>query len=135
MWTHSLKVFLSLVVLILVMDLVWIGFVAKGFYDRELGQMARRKEGRLAPLIWPIVVVYLFMPAGIQAFVLPRAAGASVPVQAGWGAFFGLLLYGLYDFTNYSLLAGWSLAMVGMDVVWGAFLCAVATVVGAYLSH
>jgi uncharacterized membrane protein len=132
--TQTLKLFGSLLVLIFVLDLAWIGVCAKGFYDRELGNLARRKDGRLAPLIWPIVVVYLLMPAGILAFVLPRAVGVGLAQQAGWGAAFGAMLYGLYDFTNYALLAGWTLRMVVVDVVWGAFLCAVSTVLAVWLN-
>jgi uncharacterized membrane protein len=79
----------------------------------------------LAP-IWPAAaLVYVLLALGVVAFVLPRAAGL-VSAGAMWGALLGLVIYGLYNLTNYSTLARWPLAMTIVDIAWGAFACAAA---------
>ncbi len=46
-----------------------------------------------------------------------------------YGALFGLVVYGVYDFTNYSTLRQWPFVLALVDVAWGAVAsaaCAVA---------
>jgi len=71
---------------------------------------------------WALIV------AGIQFFVLPRA-GHTPQVYALflWGALYGLVLYGVYDLTNYAVVKGWPLTITVVDMLWGAFACAMAT--------
>lgn len=101
-------------------DLVWLGFFAKDFYRQELDRVS---PGRNASFLrkWPAVLLtYLLMSLGLVAFVLPKA---STPlIGSFWAALLGLIIYGVYDLTNFLTLANWSLRMVMVDVAWGAFL-------------
>jgi uncharacterized membrane protein len=77
----------------------------------------RLADGGIAPN-WPAAfVVYVLLGTGIALFVLPRAS--TVPLAAGYGALFGLVVYGVYDFTNYSTLRQWPLVLALADVAWG----------------
>ena len=42
---------------------------------------------------------------------------------AAAGALFGLIAYGIYDFTNLSTLRGYPLQLAVVDTLWGTFLC------------
>jgi uncharacterized membrane protein len=76
---------------------------------------------------WPAAVVaYALLGAGIAFFVIPRAP--TVPVAAAHGALFGLVVYGVYDFTNYSTLRQWPFVLTLADVAWGT--CASAACAG-----
>lgn len=121
---HSLKVFLLTLPVFLVLDFIWLAVLMSGFYKSALGQLARTSGGDLAPN-WPAAaVVYLLAVAGLVAFVLPRTSPASPLWHAWtWGALFGLVSYGLYDFTNYSTLNGWPLRLTAVDTLWGAMVC------------
>ena len=44
------------------------------------------------------------------------------------GALFGVVVYGVYDFTNYSTLRQWPFALTLVDVAWGAVASAAASV-------
>ena len=55
-------------------------------------------------------------------FVAPRAN--SLSGAAILGALFGLVVYGVYDLTNYSTLREWPLRLTIADIVWGAVACA-----------
>ena len=60
-------------------------------------------------------------------FVIPRAP--TVPLAAAYGALFGLVVYGVYDFTNYSTLRQWPFVLTLADVAWGAVASAACAVV------
>jgi len=101
----------------MVLDGLWLGLLMKNFYRDQLAPIARLGAGGMAPN-WPAAfVVYVLLGAGIALFVIPRAS--SVPQAAAYGALFGLVVYGVYDFTNYSTLRQWPLALVFADVSWG----------------
>ena len=100
----------------MVLDGVWLGLVMKNFYRDQLAPIVRLGDGGIAPN-WPAaVVVYALLGTGIALFVIPHAS--TVPLAAARGALFGLVVYGVYDFTNYSTLQQWPLALA--DVAWGA---------------
>jgi uncharacterized membrane protein len=61
--------------------------------------------------------VYALLGTGIALFVIPRAS--TVSLAAVYGALFGLVVYGVYDFTNYSTLRQWPFVLTLVDVAWG----------------
>jgi uncharacterized membrane protein len=108
----------------MVLDGVWLGVVMKGFYRDQLAPIVRLVDGGIAPN-WPAaVVVYALLGIGIALFVVPRAS--TIPSAAAYGALFGLVVYGVYDFTNYSTLRQWPFVLTLADVAWGAAASAIA---------
>src|SRR4051812_26691287 len=102
----------------MVLDGVWLGLLMKTFYRDQLAPIVRLGNGGIAPN-WPAaLVVYALLGTGIALFVIPRAP--AVPLAAAYGALFGLVVYGVYDFTNYSTLRQWPLVLALADVTWGA---------------
>jgi uncharacterized membrane protein len=100
------------------LDFVWLGLLMSGFYRQQLAPIARLANGSFAPH-WPSAfAVYVLLGLGIAAFVVPRAT--SVLAAAGYGALFGLVTYGVYDFTNYCTLKDYPLVLVFVDLAWGA---------------
>jgi uncharacterized membrane protein len=126
----NIKLFCLLLPVFLVLDLLWLGGVMKGFYSHELGELARRQGTALAPRWLAAALVYLLIPAGIVLFVRPvLGADDSLPVVFAKGALFGLILYGVYDLTNLAVLAKWTLCMTLADIAWGCVLCGTCSVV------
>jgi uncharacterized membrane protein len=106
-----------------VLDGLWLGLVMKEFYRSQLAPIGRITNGTFAPN-WPAaLVVYALLGVGLALFVTPRAS--SVLSAAGYGALFGLVVYGVYDFTNYSTLRQWPFALTLVDVAWGATASAI----------
>ena len=111
----------------MVLDGVWLGLLMKNFYREQLAPIVRLGDGGMAPN-WPAAfVVYVLLGAGIALFVIPRAP--TVPVAAAYGALFGLVVYGVYDFTNYSTLRQWPFVLTLADVAWGAVASAACAAV------
>jgi uncharacterized membrane protein len=110
-----------------VLDGLWLGVIMKTFYRDQLAPVARMADGSLAP-IWPTaILVYVLLAGGVAALVVPRAASAGS--AALFGALFGLVVYGVYDLTNYSTLAGWPGLVTIVDIAWGTSACALVAVV------
>ena len=129
---QNLKSFAIVLVLpiFLLIDLLWLGIVMKGFYSRELGELARRQGDALAPRWGAALLVYLLIPGGIVLFVRPLLGENATAVQAfGWGAAFGFVLYGVYDLTNLAVLDKWTVRMTLADIAWGCVLCGITAVV------
>jgi len=107
-----------------VIDLIWLGVVAKGFYQKNLKYILSPNVNWTAAIIF-----YLIYIAGILIFaVLPAVAKDSLRHAAVWGALFGFFTYATYDLTNLALLKDWPIIIVIVDILWGVVLCsAVAT--------
>lgn len=111
-------------------DLVWLGVVAKGFYQRQIGHLMR------PDVQWaPAVLFYLVYVAALVVFVAaPAAEHRSVGRAVAYGAFFGLAAYAAFDLTGLALLEGFPLGAALVDLAWGTFLSALvsaAAVLGA----
>ena len=105
-------------VVFMVLDGVWLGLLMKNFYRDQLAPIVRLAGGSIAPN-WPAaIVVYVLLGIGIALLVIPRAP--TIPLAAAYGALFGLVVYGVYDFTNYSTLRQWPFVLALADVTWGA---------------
>jgi uncharacterized membrane protein len=111
----------------MVLDGLWLGLLMKSFYRERLAPIARLGSGGMEPN-WPAaLVVWALLGTGIATFVIPRAP--TVALAAAYGALFGLVVYGVYDFTNFSTLRQWSLVLTFVDIAWGVVAsaaCAVA---------
>jgi uncharacterized membrane protein len=108
----------------MVLDGLWLGVLMKTFYRDQLAPIVRLANGGIAPN-WPAaLVVYVLLGVGIALFVIPRAS--TVWSAAGYGALFGLVVYGVYDFTNYSTLRQWPFVLTLADVAWGIVASAAA---------
>lgn len=104
--------------IILGVDFVWLGVVAKSFYEKQLNGFERVVR-------WPAIgLVYLILALGMVFLVLPKVGGNAKSALL-WGAVYGLVVYGVYDLTNLATLKNWTVTMVVVDMLWGAVLCGI----------
>jgi uncharacterized membrane protein len=119
-----LKLYALTVPVFFIIDLIWLGAVAKGFYQKNLSFV-------LSPQVnWPAAILfYLLYIAGILIFaVVPAVSKDSWQHAMVYGALFGFFTYMTYELTNLALLKDWPLNIVVVDIIWGVVLCtAVAT--------
>lgn len=98
-------------------DLVWLGWLAKGFYQTKIGHL-------LGPVNYGAAIAfYLIFIVGIIIFaVVPALDSGSVWKAVLLGALFGFFTYATYDLTNYATLRDWPLIVVMADMIWGMFI-------------
>lgn len=113
-WTYA-----AALLTLAAMDGIWLGFVARNFYQREMVAVAAESFRAV-----PAVLFYLGYPAGLLALALhPQPATL---LEAVWrAALVGLLAYATYDLSNMATLKQWSVQLALVDVVWGVCLSAV----------
>jgi len=118
-------------VLFVALDLIWFKF-SGSFFKGEVSSIARlNADGSWDVRLVPAILVYLVMSVGIVWFVLPQVN--SVTSALVWGGLFGLVMYGIYDFTNLATLSAWTTKFVVVDILWGTVLCATVTTITYYL--
>lgn len=107
----------------LVLDLAWLGVVARGLYDAALG-LLRRPE-----VFWPAALLfYALYVAATVAWAVLRTSG---PLHAARrGAALGLVAYATYELTNWAVLRDWPAWIVPIDVAWGVALTGTAALAG-----
>src|ERR1700743_1023814 len=108
-------------------DLLFLGFVARGFFASQVGDML----GEIRPA--PAILFYLLYLAGILVFVSGSAA-ATPSSTLRYGALFGFFCYMTFELTSLSLLKHWTWPVVLVDVSWGTFVPAVSSTAGRVIA-
>lgn len=123
---NYIKLFITTSIVFFLLDMLWLGFIAKDLYIKNYGPWLRLADGSLEPLWWAAFVVYLLLVLGILIFVIPNAQG-SVIAALGYGALFGLITYGVYDFTCLAVFKDFPVPIAFIDTAWGIVLCAITS--------
>lgn len=99
-------------------DVIWLGVIAKGVYAKELGHLMKERVN------WPAAFIfYAIFVGGLVFFVInPAVAEASLAKALTLGALFGFVAYSTYDLTNLSVLKDWPLKITFIDIAWGSIL-------------
>ena len=109
---NTLIIFITSLVSYLVLDLLWLGVIAKPFITKWLAPWMT--DGFK---LWPAAIVYALLALGTTFFIVPKMT--SLGMAFLWGALLGLIIYGVYDFTNYATIANWPLKFLFVDWAWG----------------
>lgn len=106
-----LHVLITLIIYTL-LDLIFINFLAKGFIQRQVGQLLATEPNLMAGLLF-----YCIFSVGLLYFCIWPAETAAKALFNG--AFFGLVAYATYELVNRALLADWPWKLVVVDLAWG----------------
>ena len=87
--------------------------VIKGHFAR---QIAAVQGSPMVVNVSAAIATYVFLIFGLNYFIIR-------PGRSAWDAFLlGLVVYGVYDFTNLALLSKWQLFTAVTDTLWGGAL-------------
>ena len=117
----NLTIFLLLYILsvpiFFVIDMVWLGYIARGFYQRQIGHV-------LGAVNWPAAIgFYLIYLVGVTYFATyPAFLHGDWTTAVMVGGLFGFFTYATYDMTNLATLPQWPVQIVVVDVLWGTVL-------------
>lgn len=117
--------YLLTLVVFVVIDLLWLGGIAKSTYDNQLKALMKPK-----PALLVAAVFYILFALGLMIFVIYPAMSAHTGTGSWWkGSLFGLFTYGTYDLTNLTTLKDWPLKITLIDLAWGTVLATLTTLV------
>lgn len=124
-WSVFFKLYAVAVVTFLVIDLIWLGVVARSFYQAQIGHLMRANVNWAAAIAF-----YLVFVVGIVVLVVwPAVEHQSLARAVLLGALFGLVTYAAYDLTNLATLEAFPLTVALVDLAWGSVLCSIVSAV------
>jgi uncharacterized membrane protein len=114
-----------------VIDMVWLGLIAKSFYATQIGYLMKTDINWTAAILF-----YLLFIVGLVLFVImPAVEKGSWVHSLLFGALFGLITYATYDLTNLATLKDWPLLVTVVDLAWGAVLAAAVSIVTYFIAN
>jgi uncharacterized membrane protein len=113
-----LKQYIIAFIVFFIIDLFWLGIVAKNLYREHLGFLLSPSPNWLAAMAF-----YLLYIVGIIFFVVnPAIEKGSWRYALFAGIFFGFITYATYDLTNLATIKNWPLKITIIDLIWGSSL-------------
>jgi len=125
-------------IILLVLDAGYIYTIKNGYF----GMLRNIQGGHSVELnVYAAIFSYVFVIGGLTLFVLPYAQKMMDTIDGNLsvmnkiyiavvvGGLFGAIINGVYNTTNMALFKNFSLQFALFDIVWGAFLYYVATLV------
>lgn len=110
--------FLVAFTVFMVIDLIWLGFIAAPFYRNQIGFLMAKNVNWGAAILFYII----FIAAMVVFVIQPAITEQSLMSAVLMGALFGLVTYATYDLTNLATLEGWPITLVIVDIIWGMTL-------------
>ncbi len=113
-------------IIFLVIDLIWLNFIAKDLYQKEIGSLLLKN-----PNLIPALLFYLlFIFALLVLILIPGIESGTIGKTLIFAAIFGLTTYATYDLTNLATLDGWNLKITVIDLIWGTSVSTLTTFLG-----
>jgi uncharacterized membrane protein len=126
------KLFISYIltfIVFFIIDMAWLGFIAKDLYKKYLGDLLSEQVNWVAAIIF-----YVLFIVGVFIFaILPSVEKNSLSSAVTLGALFGFFTYATYDLTNLATLKGWPKNIVIIDIIWGSVLTAIVSTSGFFI--
>ena len=111
--------------LVITIDFFWIKFYMADQYTTLIASI--QNTSMIVRFI-PTVLAYITIILPIVLFVMPKVSYLNrFSDSLLYGGIMGACMYGLFSTTNYALLKNWSLKVLILDTVWGAFLYTIVT--------
>ena len=124
--TRHLVAYAATLGVMVALDLLWLGVIAKPIYQRGIGHLMAEQ-----PRIGVAALFYMVFALGLTIFaVAPGGSAAGWAKTAGTGALFGFFCYATYDLTNLATLRDWPVGVSLLDMAWGTAASAVAALAG-----
>ena len=113
-------IYLSFLITMIAIDLVWLLGFAKNLYRNEMGDLMASEPKLIAGLAF-----YLLYALGVCIFVIiPALSKQSLLYALQYGALFGLFCYMTYDLTNLAVIRDFPTRLAFVDIAWGSFVTA-----------
>lgn len=124
--TKFFAAYAATITVMLVLDVLWIGVVAKPLYQQGIGHLMAEQ-----PRLGVAVAFYLMYAVGLVVFAVNHGGSAGDWKSAMlYGALFGFFCYATYDLTNLATLRNWPASLALIDIAWGTSVSAVCAGAG-----
>lgn len=116
-------------IVLLAIDYIYLNSMKK--YYSNLIKNIQGNELKLR--IVPTIFVYLLLYLGWYNFIFINKKQISNNKLLLNSFILGIVIYGVYELTNYAIIDKWTFKSVLIDTVWGGILLSLLTLVSLYL--
>lgn len=119
-------------VVLLILDFLWIGLYMGKKYTKEVPKI---QGSDMDPKVIYAIFAYLLMVIGLNIFVVPNISKENRLMDSlKYGFTFGIVMYGVYDFTAATVFKDWNIQLALVDVMWGGFVYFMAAYIGSFFA-
>lgn len=118
-----LKKLLISSILMLGLDIMYLG-TTRNYYASVVQSI---QKSPMTVRLFSAALTYLIMIIGLYYFILSENRH---PLEA---FLFGIVIYGVYEFTTYAIFNNWTPFAVVLDTIWGGCLMAMTTFFTQYI--
>ena len=119
-------IYVAIFLIMLVIDMLWLGVIAKPLYQQGIGHLMAAKPNLVAAGLF-----YVIFPIGLMFFaVIPDGVSPEWKRVLINAAVFGFFAYATYDLTNLAIMKNWPIGLSLIDVAWGTFASTVSAAAG-----
>ena len=117
----------------LVMDAAYV-ISSKGTYMKAVSAVSGSVPKDMAKIVICAVCAYALMALGWTMIVVPAISKKKDRIVSGanLGALYGLVLYGIFNFTTGAMFDAWSWPIIVRDTLWGTSSLAAYTALYAW---
>lgn len=117
------KVLLNILIILTVIDSIYL-YLTKSLFEKMVLQI---QNSEIQIRLSGAIMVYILITIGLYYFIIKEKKS---PYEA---ALLGLVIYGVFDFTNYAIFKNYDIYTGLIDTTWGGILCGLTTYI-YYLS-
>ena len=116
---------------LLILDILWIMFFMGKKYQEQIPQI---QGTQLKTNSTMAIFAYMLMVLGLVIFVLPNIReGYELRDSLMYGFLFGIIVCGVYEFTNATVFEKWNINIAFIGVLWGGFVYFISSYIGSIL--
>ena len=124
--TRTLAAFAATALVMMLLDFIWLGYVAKPLYQQGMGHLMAEQ-----PNIPVALLFYAIYATGLMLFaVLPHEAAEGWRKTLTAAALFGFFAYATYDLSNLATLKDWPASLTVLDIAWGSLVSLLSAAAG-----
>ena len=120
---RTIAAYLTTMVVMMMLDSLWIGFIAASMYENGIGHLMAKEPNLIAAIIFYIIFI-----ASLMVFAITPNGDIKKAMRAA--AIYGFFTYSTYEFTNMATLINWPVGMAVIDIVWGITISTISAVAG-----
>lgn len=105
-----------LFVIIIIIDALYLSIIK----NKYSSMITRIQNQEMKVNLWSALLVYIFVAFGVYYFTKDEK---TINNKIRNAMIFGLLSYGIYDYTNGAIFTNWDMKLAFIDTVWGSILC------------
>ena len=129
----ELLTIVAITIIILILDSIMIGGILNKEWTHTVNTV-QNSPMKIKPIY--AVITYVFVVLGAYIFVYQKISKENwVMDSIKWGFLWGIITYGIFDFTNLTIFKDYHLKTAILDTLWGGTLASITVLITYFLMN